>query len=109
VPGRRLWERNLAQVTPDRSDDWLLEPQNLDKARLLFPQLDEERALLRHQQLCLGTRERDGRSFLIIQTICFCYWGVPTPISNKKADLRTGRSADSNHLDIGVIKNHRHQ
>ena len=46
--GRQLWERNPERVAPDRSDDWLLEPPSLDEARLLFPQLDEERALLRY-------------------------------------------------------------
>ena len=59
-PGRQLWDRNPQQVAPDRSDDWLLEPASLEEARLLFPQLDEERALLRYQQLRLGMRERDG-------------------------------------------------
>ena len=43
APGRQLWERNPEQVAPDRSDDWLLEPPSLEEARLLFPQLDEER------------------------------------------------------------------
>ena len=51
------------QVAPARSDDWLLEPASMDEARLLFPQLDEERALLRYQQLRLEMRERDGRGF----------------------------------------------
>ena len=63
APGRQLWERNPEQVAPDRSDDWLLEPPSLEEARLLFPQLDEERALLRYQQLRLEMRERDGRGF----------------------------------------------
>ena len=48
---------------PDRSDDWLPEPPSLDEARLLFPELDEERALLRYQQLRLEMRELDGRGF----------------------------------------------
>ena len=48
APWRQLWERNPEQVAPDRSADWLLEPPNLEEARLLFPQLDEERALLRY-------------------------------------------------------------
>ena len=59
----QLWERKPEQVAPDRSDDWLLEPPSLEEARLLFPQLDEERALLRYQQLRLEMRERDGRGF----------------------------------------------
>ena len=63
APGRQMWERKPEQVAPDRSDDWLLEPPSLEEARLLFPQLDEERALLRHQQLRLELRERDGRGF----------------------------------------------
>ena len=57
APARQLWERNPEQVVPDRSDDWLLEPLSLEDARLLFPQLDEERALLRYQQLRLKMRE----------------------------------------------------
>jgi hypothetical protein len=40
-----------------------LEPPSLEEARLLFPQLDEERALLRYQKLRLQIRERDGRSY----------------------------------------------
>ena len=63
VPGHRLWDRNPGQVAPKRSDDWLLEPASLEEARLLFPQLDEERALLRYQKLRLEMRERDGRGF----------------------------------------------
>ena len=50
-------------MAPDRPDDWLLESPSLEEARLLFPQLDEERALLRYQQLRLEMRERDGRGF----------------------------------------------
>ena len=61
--GRQIWDRNPKQVAPDRTDDWLLEPASLEEARLLFPQLDEERALLRYQQLRLEMRERDGRGF----------------------------------------------
>ena len=61
APGRQLWERKPEQVAPDCSDDWLLEPPSLEEARLLFPQLDEERALLRYQQLRLEMRERDSR------------------------------------------------
>ena len=57
------WDSNPEQVAPDRSNDWLLEPASLDEARLLFPQLDEERALVRYQQLRLEMRERDGRGF----------------------------------------------
>ncbi|AHF64079.1 hypothetical protein Syncc8109_1723 [Synechococcus sp. WH 8109] len=38
-----------------------MEPPSLEEARLLFPQLDEERALLRYQQLCLEMREPDSR------------------------------------------------
>ena len=53
--------RNPEQVSPARSDDWLLEPPSLEEARLLFPQLDEERAMLRYQQLRLEMRKRDGR------------------------------------------------
>ena len=63
APGRQMWERKPEQVAPDRSDDWLLEPPSLEEARLLFPQLNEERALLRYQQLRLEMRERDGRGF----------------------------------------------
>ena len=61
--GRQIWDRNAKQVAPDRNDDWLLEPASFEEARLLFPQLDEERALLRYQQLRLEMRERDGRGF----------------------------------------------
>ena len=50
-------------MAPNRSDDWLLEPPSLEEARLLFPKLDEERALLRYQKLRLEMRERDGRGF----------------------------------------------
>ena len=50
-------------MAPDQSDDWLMEPASIEEARLLFPQLDEERALLRYQQLRLEMRERDGRGF----------------------------------------------
>ena len=57
------WDRNPEQVAPDRSDDWRLETPSLEEARLLFPQLNEERALLRYQQLRLEIRERDGRGF----------------------------------------------
>ena len=63
TPGRQLWERNPEQVAQDRSDDWLLEPPSLEESRLLFPQLHEERALLRYKQLLLEMRERDGRGF----------------------------------------------
>jgi len=63
LPARQLWDRNPEQVAPDRADDWLLEPASLEEARLLFPELDEERALIRYQQLRLEMRERDGRSF----------------------------------------------
>ena len=62
-PVRQRWVRNPEEVAPDRSDDWLLEPPSLEEARLLFPQLDEERALLRYQKLRLEMRERDGRGF----------------------------------------------
>ena len=63
APGCRRWDRNPEQVAPDRSDDWLLEPPSMEEARLLFPQLDEERALLRYQKLRLEMRERDERGF----------------------------------------------
>ena len=63
MPGRQIWIRTPEQVKPNRSDDWLLEPACLDEARLLFPQMDEERALLRYQQLRLEMRERDDRGF----------------------------------------------
>ena len=63
LPGRQPWNRKPGQVAPERPDDWLLEPPSLEEARLLFPQLDEERALLRYQQLRLEMRERDGRGF----------------------------------------------
>ena len=63
VPDHQRWDRHPEQVAPDHSDDWLLEPPSLEEARLLFPQLDEERALLRYQQLRLKMRERDGRGF----------------------------------------------
>jgi len=62
LPGR-LWDRNPTEVTPDCTDDWLLELASLEEARSLFPQFDEERALLRYQQLRLEMRERDGRGF----------------------------------------------
>ena len=62
-PGRQLWDRNPQQVAQDQSDDWLLEPASIEEARFLFPRLDEERALLRYQQLRLEMRERDGRGF----------------------------------------------
>ena len=63
APESQLWKRKPEQVAPDRFDDWLLEPPSLEEASLLFPQLDEERALLRYQQLRLEMRERDGRGF----------------------------------------------
>ena len=63
LPIHQRWNRSPEQVAPDRSEDWLLEPPSLEEARLLFPQLDEERALLRYQQLRLEMRERDGRSY----------------------------------------------
>ena len=63
LPVRQPWDRKPGQVAPERPDDWLLEPPSLEEARLLFPQLDEERALLRYQQLRLEMRERDGRGF----------------------------------------------
>lgn len=63
VPASRIWGRRPEQVAPDPSEDWLLEPASLEEARLLFPQLDEERAMLRYQQLRLEMRERDGRNF----------------------------------------------
>ena len=63
LPGLRLWDRKPEQVAPAHRDDWLLEPANLEEARLLFPQFDEERALVRYQQLRLEMRERDGRGF----------------------------------------------
>ena len=56
-------KRSPEQVASDRSEDWLLEPPSLEETRLLFPQLDEERALLRYQKLRLQIRERDGRSY----------------------------------------------
>ena len=63
LPCRQPWDRNPEQVAPDPSDDWLLEPPSLEEARLLFPEWDEQRALLRYQQLRLEMRERDGRGF----------------------------------------------
>ena len=63
LPGRQVWDCNPEQVAPDRTDDWLLEPASMEEAWLLFPQLDEERALIRYQQLRLEMRERDGRGF----------------------------------------------
>ena len=63
APGRQLWKRKPEQVAPDCSDDWLLEPASSEEARLLFPQLDEERALLHYQQLSVEVRERDDRGF----------------------------------------------
>ena len=63
VPASQIWGRRPEQVAPEPSEDWLLEPASLEEARLLFPQLDEERAMLRYQQLRLEMRERDGRNF----------------------------------------------
>ena len=50
-------------MAPDRSEYWLLESPSLEEGRLLFSQLDEERALFRPQKLRLEMRERDGRGF----------------------------------------------
>ena len=61
--GRQIWNRNAKQIAPNCTDDWLLEPASMEEARLLFPHLDEERALLRYQQLRLEMRERDGLGF----------------------------------------------
>ena len=63
LPGRQLWERNPEQVAPGialMTGSW---NRRASKARLLFPQLDEEQALIRYQQLRLEMRERDGRGF----------------------------------------------
>ena len=38
-----------------------MEHPSLEEACLLFPQMDEERALLRYQQLRLEMRKGDGR------------------------------------------------
>ena len=37
--------------------------RKLGRSPVVVPQLDEERALLRYQQLRLEMRERDGRGF----------------------------------------------
>ena len=63
APGRQRWDRNPEQVAPNRSNGWHLEPPSLKEARSLFPQLDEERALLRYQKLRLKMRERYRRGF----------------------------------------------
>ena len=63
VPGGDPWNRHPEEVAPDHSEDWLLEPASLEEARLLFPQLSEERALIQYQRLRLEMRERDGRGF----------------------------------------------
>lgn len=63
LPSHQRRKRSPEQVAPDRSEDWLLEPPSLEEARLLFPHLNEERALLRYQKLRLQIRERDGRSY----------------------------------------------
>ena len=48
VPDHQRWDRHPEQVASDHYDDRLLEPPSLEEARLFFPQLDEERALLRY-------------------------------------------------------------
>jgi len=63
VPGWHAWNRHPEEVAPDHSEDWLMEPASLEEARLLFPQLSEERAMIRYQRLRLEMRERDGRGF----------------------------------------------
>ena len=58
-----LWDRSPADVAPEQSEDWLLEPVNQEEACLLFPQLEPDRAVLQYQRLRLEMRERDGRGF----------------------------------------------
>ena len=50
-------------LRPEPEQDWLLEPTTREEAVQLFPQLDEEAALLKYQRLKLQLREREGRGF----------------------------------------------
>ena len=63
LPGSGRWRRDPQTVRPEPEQDWLLEPTTREEAVQLFPQLDEEAALLKYQRLKLQLREREGRGF----------------------------------------------
>ena len=62
-PLQRILDRSPQQVAPDQAHDWLLEPVNAEEACVLFPHLDQDRAVLRYQKLRLEMRENDSRGF----------------------------------------------
>jgi len=63
LPGAARWNRDSARLRPNPKNDWLLEPTTCEEAQLLFPQLQEDDALLQYQRLKLQLREREGRGF----------------------------------------------
>ena len=63
LPGSSRWRRDPQTLRPEPEQDWLLEPTTREEAVQLFPQLDEEAALLKYQRLKLQLREREGRGF----------------------------------------------
>jgi len=63
LPIRQAFDRTPDDVAPHGSEDWLLEPVDVDEACRLFPHLEKDRAVLQYQRLRLQIREQDGRGF----------------------------------------------
>ncbi|EAR18925.1 hypothetical protein ACLM44_03580 [Synechococcus sp. W2B2] len=63
LPIRQAFDRTPDDVAPHGSEDWLLEPIDVDEACRLFPHLEKDRAVLQYQRLRLQIREQDGRGF----------------------------------------------
>ena len=63
LPIHQRWERSTEEVTPERHDDWLLDPINQQEASALFPHLSKERAVLQYQKIRLQIREQEQRGY----------------------------------------------
>ena len=63
LPIRQAFDRTPDDVAPHGSEDWLLEPIDVDEACRLFPHLEKDRAVLQYQRSRLQIRAQDGRGF----------------------------------------------
>lgn len=63
LPIQQGFDRTPDAVAPHGSEDWLLEPIDVEEACRLFPHLEKDRAVLHYQKLRLQIREQDGRGF----------------------------------------------
>ena len=57
------WDRPAQEVSPEKQEDWLLEPLSYQEASALFPHLSKESAIVQYQKFRLQLRKQSERGF----------------------------------------------